>query len=330
MGAPSLGSVLARLIALTAERDSNSLEISLVQTLFDLAAPGELTIYKLANESNKEFLLLGNDGSASQVEVKQDLQAKLHQCLSHNAMLAVESENGKTLLMHPLNSAKNRPLAVIAIESETASVEMQQLTLMLLQIYKNFMALINDNERDTLTGLLNRKTFETRINHVISRNAESMNGVRDQEQIYYLTIFDIDHFKRVNDTYGHMVGDEVLLLFARIVTEAFREDDLLFRFGGEEFVGVFKCASEADVVFMLNRFREIVQNYLFPQVGKVTVSAGYTLVQPFDTSSNIMDRADAALYFAKNNGRNQICQYETLIAQGHLQESKVQGEVEMF
>ena len=323
MGAPSLGSVLARLIALTAERDSNSLEISLVQTLFDLAAPGELTIYKLANESKKEFLLLGNDGNASEAEIKQDLQAKLHQCLSHNAMLAVESENGKTLLMHPLNSAKNRPLAVIAIESETASVEMQQLTLMLLQIYKNFMALINDNERDTLTGLLNRKTFETRINHVISRNAESINGLRDQEQLYYLTIFDIDHFKRVNDTYGHMVGDEVLLLFARIVTEAFREDDLLFRFGGEEFVGVFKCASEADVVYMLNRFRETVQNYLFPQVGKVTVSAGYTLVQPFDTSSNIMDRADAALYFAKNNGRNQICHYENLISEGHLEESKV-------
>lgn len=330
MGAPSLGSVLARLIALTAERDSNSLEISLVQTLFDLAAPGELTIYKLANENKQEFLLLGNDGAVSEVQVAPELQEKLHRCLVHNAMISVDGEGGKTLLMHPLNSAKNRPLAVIAIQSESASVEMQQLTLMLLQIYKNFMALINDNERDTLTGLLNRKTFETRINHVINRNLDAYERARENEQQYYLAIFDIDHFKRVNDTFGHMVGDEVLLLFSRIVTDSFREDDLLFRFGGEEFVGVFKCETEEAINQMLERFKHKVQNYSFPQVGQVTVSAGYTVVRPFDTTSNIIDRADAALYYAKNAGRNRVCKHEELIQQGKLQEIKVQGEVEMF
>lgn len=330
MSTPSLGSVLARLIALTAERDSNSLEISLVQTLFDLAAPGELSIYKLSGADNEEFLLVGNDGTPSKAHIGLWMQEKLHRCLSQNSMMSVESDDGKTILMHPLNSAKNRPLAVIAIESENASMEMQQVTLMLLQIYKNFMALINDNERDTLTGLLNRKTFETRINHVINRNTEAQDRVRESDQHYYLAIFDIDHFKRVNDTYGHMVGDEVLLLFSRIVVDAFREDDLLFRFGGEEFVGVFQCTTEEDVAFMLNRFREKVQTHLFPQVGKVTVSAGYTMVRQFDTSSNIMDRADAALYFAKNHGRNQVCKYETLIYEGKLEDSRVLGEVEMF
>lgn len=330
MGAPSLGSILARLIALTAERDSNSLEISLVQTLFDLAAPGELTIYKLANENKQEFLLLGNDGTVSKVQVAPDLQEKLHRCLIHNAMISVDGEGGKTLLMHPLNSAKNRPLAVIAIQSESENVEMQQLTLMLLQIYKNFMALINDNERDTLTGLLNRKTFETRINHVINRNLDAYERARETEQQYYLAIFDIDHFKRVNDTFGHMVGDEVLLLFSRIVTDSFREDDLLFRFGGEEFVGVFKCETEDSIHQMLERFKHKVQTYSFPQVGQVTVSAGYTVVRPFDTTSNIIDRADAALYYAKNAGRNRVCKHEELIEQGKLQENKVHGEVEMF
>ena len=149
-------------------------------------------------------------------------------------------------------------------------------------------------------------------------------------QVHFLAIFDIDHFKRVNDEFGHLIGDEVLLLFSQLMTQTFRSSDPIFRFGGEEFVGVFECSSHDDIPNILNRFREKVGHFDFPQVGKVTVSAGYTEIFAYDLPSQLIDHSDLALYFAKNNGRNRICFYEQLIADGSLQENKKEGDIELF
>ena len=81
---------------------------------------------------------------------------------------------------------------------------------------------------------------------------------------------------------------------------------------------------------VLNRFRENIEKYTFPQVGKVTVSAGFTKIDAYDTSSNIIGRADAALYHAKKNGRNQVCQHEHLISTGELEHTENSGEIELF
>lgn len=145
-----------------------------------------------------------------------------------------------------------------------------------------------------------------------------------------MAIFDIDHFKRVNDEFGHLIGDEVLLLFSQLMTQVFRSGDLIFRFGGEEFVTIFECSGHDDILNILNRFRTKLSQFNFPQIGKVTVSAGYTEISTYDLSSQLIDRSDLALYFAKNNGRNRVCCYEQLIADGSLQESKKEGEIELF
>jgi diguanylate cyclase (GGDEF)-like protein len=134
----------------------------------------------------------------------------------------------------------------------------------------------------------------------------------------------------VNDQYGHLIGDEVLLLFSQLMKQTFRNSDHLFRFGGEEFVGIFECTYPQDISKALNRFREAISNFDFPQVGKVTVSAGYTEIAAYDISSHLIDRADLALYYAKNNGRNRSCHYEQLITAGSLQENKKEGEIELF
>jgi diguanylate cyclase (GGDEF)-like protein len=119
-------------------------------------------------------------------------------------------------------------------------------------------------------------------------------------------------------------------MFSQLMRQSFREEDPLFRFGGEEFVGFFECSSTPNIQNIFERFKQKVANFEFPQVGKVTVSAGYTEISPFDTSSQIIDRADTALYYAKNHGRNRVDSYELLVADGRLQDNKKEGEIELF
>jgi diguanylate cyclase (GGDEF)-like protein len=141
----------------------------------------------------------------------------------------------------------------------------------------------------------------------------------------------VDHFKRVNDQFGHLYGDEVLLLLARIMRQSFRQQDKLFRFGGEEFVVVLRAATEAEVHRALERFRRAVEDYNFPQIGRVTASIGYTMIKPEDTIPEIVGRADDALYVAKENGRNQLANYETLLAEGMISvREQPSGDIELF
>jgi len=143
---------------------------------------------------------------------------------------------------------------------------------------------------------------------------------------------DIDHFKRINDTFGHLYGDEVLLLMANLMRQSFRRSDLLFRYGGEEFVVVLKTHLPNDSWNVLDRFRQTVALYQFPQVGQVTVSIGFTQIRDSEMPATIIERADRALYYAKDHGRNQMHNYEQLIGSGSLDtpQSQSEGAIELF
>jgi diguanylate cyclase (GGDEF)-like protein len=142
----------------------------------------------------------------------------------------------------------------------------------------------------------------------------------DAADSYWLAVLDIDFFKRVNDNYGHLIGDEVLLLMARLMRASFRFHDQLYRFGGEEFVILMRCTDEDDAAGALERFRLTVEANAFPQVGTITVSMGFTALRADDTPGGAFDRADKAVYFAKESGRNQVRSYELLVAAGALVE----------
>ena len=147
---------------------------------------------------------------------------------------------------------------------------------------------------------------------------------------HWLAIIDIDHFKRINDRFGHLYGDEVLILLARNMKRLFRQRDKLFRFGGEEFVIVLDRTAEASAEIVLDRFRETIEKTHFPQVGKVTVNIGFVRLDKVDVSSAIIGRADQALYYAKQNGRNRVCFYEKLVAQGILVPEHHSHSVQIF
>ncbi|KQT48841.1 response regulator PleD [Aureimonas sp. Leaf454] len=155
---------------------------------------------------------------------------------------------------------------------------------------------------DPLTGLSNRRFLETHLPKLIER-AEN-----DQRPLAVL-IADIDHFKRINDGFGHDVGDAVLRQFAARVNEGLRASDLACRFGGEEFVVLMPDADERVARGVAERIRASTSDTLF-QVGaeqhQVTVSVGYAVLRAGDDADSVLKRADRALYEAKRNGRNRI------------------------
>jgi diguanylate cyclase (GGDEF)-like protein len=200
----------------------------------------------------------------------------------------------------------------------------------MLRVLKNQLALLDYGERDTLTGLLNRKTFEARF----SKLGKGPRTVRDKPGAMglpsWLGLLDIDHFKSINDRYGHLFGDEVLLLVSQIMKRTLRGSDLLFRFGGEEFLIVLERVDESGAQTAFGRLRAAVEGYVFPQAGSVTISLGYTSIGAEDVPTTCVERADAALYYAKRNGRNNVRCYETLLAAGEVTGQSESSDVELF
>jgi diguanylate cyclase (GGDEF)-like protein len=195
----------------------------------------------------------------------------------------------------------------------------------MLGVYRNFVGLLEYSETDSLTGLLNRKTFEKHF----SRSNRSLPGLVEVGDVpnrrheaehpkQWLAVVDIDHFKRINDTFGHLYGDEVLILLAQLMRASFRAHDRIFRFGGEEFVILIYSATLENVMVAVERFRHNVEHHRFPQVGKVTVSLGFTEYSPAESPVEILGHADRALYYAKSHGRNQVRHYGALVEQGLL------------
>ncbi len=200
----------------------------------------------------------------------------------------------------------------------------------MLGVYRNFISLLEYSETDSLTGLFNRKTFEkhfTKARLVATPICDTPSGAPErrqegdkQEELLdqWLAVVDIDFFKRINDSFGHLYGDEVLILLAHLMKASFRSHDRIFRFGGEEFVILINSVTLSNVKQIVERFRKTVENHRFPQVGTITVSIGFTSFHPEDSPVEVLGHADHALYYAKNHGRNQICHYEQLLAEGLL------------
>ena len=231
-------------------------------------------------------------------------------------------------------------IGVLEVESDQALPhQASELISGLLRVYSNFRGLLDYGERDTLTDLLNRKTFEgsfmrATVSHGTSESADGnkrRTSTSTDAHPNWLAMIDIDHFKRVNDNFGHLIGDEVLLLLARLMRTNFRLSDQLYRFGGEEFVVLMQNVSSADATQVFERLRDITQAHAFPQVGNITVSIGFSALRLGDTPSSAFSRADKAVYYAKAHGRNQSCNFEVLLAQGQLTEAGDNiGEIELF
>lgn len=150
---------------------------------------------------------------------------------------------------------------------------------------------------DKLTDAYNREYFEVNYKLIIKEFTNTSSKLA-------IAFLDIDHFKNVNDTFGHDVGDEVLKTFVNILKKFSRRDDILIRWGGEEFIMLLKITSKEDLEDAIEHLRKVVEIHTFTKVGKITCSIGATIYQNEEDIESTLKRADEAVYNAKANGRN--------------------------
>jgi diguanylate cyclase (GGDEF)-like protein len=162
-----------------------------------------------------------------------------------------------------------------------------------LELYKNI------SRYDRLTSLYNQANFMEIL------EAESTNA-RNTGSSLSLLIMDIDNFKLVNDTYGHLVGDSVLTSLGKILSSHLRSGDIAARYGGEEFAVLAKNTSQDQVFRMAENLRKRIENHDFPTVKRVTVSIGCTVYLPSEDLKEFFQRADFALYDAKRSNKNNV------------------------
>lgn len=166
------------------------------------------------------------------------------------------------------------------------------------QFYDN-LKLRNLLNTDTLTGACTRIKFDKEIKEYIEKTINS-------DYTFSIAIFDIDNFKRINDTYGHLEGDKILMGIADIVNINKRKGDVLTRWGGEEFIIVFPSTGLADAAKISERIRAKIAEASFDIHESITCSFGVTEYQIEDTESTLISRADKYLYDAKSSGKNAV------------------------
>jgi len=327
----------------TAHRDRDDLDRAVAQLLFDYLDRHAVSVLRLVPDGVikrvQRRIRVDRDGLRAPAAFDElsafpalcDCEA-WQKCVLENTVVTSAAAAGLLVCVFPIRGERE---AVGLLEVETSSaLSAREIDLVrgILQILKNHLALLDYGEVDTLTGLLNRKTFEGQFEKLRRRVHEPKWAphARTTTEPGWLGLVDIDHFKSINDSYGHLFGDEVLLLVSHIMRRSFRGADQIFRFGGEEFVILLEHASEPGAALAFERFREAVEKYAFPQVGRVTVSLGYTRVNVGDVPTLCVERADAALYYIKSHGRNGVRSSESLISAGEIRLQQNSDDVELF
>lgn len=154
-------------------------------------------------------------------------------------------------------------------------------------------------EHDLLTDIKNRRTYEKELEKQIHLST------RYEENHFGLIMFDIDHFKEINDNFGHQIGDKILKTLCSKINRHIRENDTFARWGGEEFVILCPHTDIKQLEHIVKNLQEIIKSINFSPIKNLTVSLGLTVYKKNDTEVSIQKRVDSALYEAKRNGRNQ-------------------------
>ncbi len=191
----------------------------------------------------------------------------------------------------------NRFLAIFVIIITTMFViDRKNSEEKIIKLNKELHALAH---KDPLTGTQNRLAFMKTMEEEIER------AKRYGEPLSVI-MFDIDFFKKINDTYGHGTGDEVLKKLVDIIEKNLRKSDKLFRIGGEEFVIILPNTDIEKAKIVAEKLRKAICKTNFGRPGRITISLGVTSYLKEDNEDTLLDRVDEALYMAKNNGRNRV------------------------
>lgn len=185
----------------------------------------------------------------------------------------------------------------LRIELQHKMAEIERLNVLLEEENKRVKTLA---VTDPLTTLYNRLKFDEVFRVMLLRENWEPNNT------FAIMLIDIDHFKKVNDTYGHLIGDQILVMVAEILRITLRVGDIVARWGGEEFIVLTPNVNESKALIAAEKLRSTIESMKIPNVTQVTASFGVTLYRKGDTQQKMLQRADEGLYQAKANGRNAI------------------------
>lgn len=292
-------------IAMGMSRQADGLALShfLLDTTAATLPEAKISLFEVFGNSGEETsqVSIRLFGENAQPRPPKPDDSGLIKAVHSKTPATVKNQTGDCRLIVPISS-DNGPTRLIVFDNIADSPEIRTQALQIAELFGNQARLMDSRERDQLTGLMNRQNFAQYFQNTFD------NALHSSKQMC-LAVLDIDHFKRINDTYGHLFGDEVLLQFAQIMERTFRHTDPLFRFGGEEFIVLLVGDDTQSCQIALERFRSNIEHFDFPGVGKVTVSVGFAQCQQGELPTTVVDRADQALYYAKEHGRNQVICY---------------------
>lgn len=328
--------ILEHLSGLTAQKDFELLNFSLLKSLSALLPKTRVQTLAVTQDcrfvKQVKYTSDGLDVTSNNIDLDERVAnaiTKVHKAELDNY---IERIGHQSLAVYVLTQERTVTYYLLVAFPRAITQADSYLIAGVLEIYRNFSSLLAHSQTDELTGLSNRKTFESAIYRVCEVIREQAGDTTAEEnERYWLCAIDIDHFKSVNDQFGHLFGDEVLIRFAQIMRTEFKMDDLLFRFGGEEFIALVKAPNRQTVEAILERFRQTIEDTQFSKINRITASLGVVAVDPNIFHMTLMDYADQALYYSKEHGRNRVTFFEDLVAQGHARlETFEEGDIDLF
>ncbi|MDP2850311.1 MAG: diguanylate cyclase [Sulfuricurvum sp.] len=206
-------------------------------------------------------------------------------------ILALEKSKRIVAMKSPSNEKRFFSLAVKELVSDRYIITLNDISQSLLRE----LFLKNKAYHDPLTGALNRQYFYD----YYDENRQNITSLG-------IIMIDLDYFKKINDTYGHGIGDDVLKQVAESIQNSIRNDDTLIRWGGEEFILLINTAKKSQLISISEHIRRSVSEIVFESIPSITASLGATLLLEGESFKTVIERADQALYSAKANGRNRI------------------------
>lgn len=296
---PELNNRIDRTLALGGTPSLTELD----EIYVDLIAPKDQNVgpigTKLSQEIEKMVSVLG-DVVAATSETRNDCAE-----VARNLAQPVDQKALREIADSLIASLRSIEAQHVTLEQQLESSKRE------LQSLQQALTMVAvEASRDPVTGLANRRCFDRTIEAIAER-------AKIDRLPFSLLMIDIDHFKRFNDRLGHLIGDSILKLVGSVLNQSAREDDLVARFGGEEFAMVLANADLDTAVVVAERVRtkimgrEMKRRSTGENLGTITVSVGVASYRTNEDPRNLIKRADACLYEAKATGRNKTCS-ETL------------------
>lgn len=311
--------LLNQILILTEQTSARALKETFISLMSDYLQSEHVCLYEIhtirdddGNGVRMNAVIAVDSLDHSREPLYLDNEKALRECYERKMMVLDKGDvNGLRHIVFPIKEQDIiTHLVSMSCRDSDASRNLYEY---FIRIFNNQLYLINSKDQDHLTGFLNRQAYNRMINPLLFQSLRNEIYLEKRKLYTFLALMDIDYFKRINDRYGHIIGDEVLIIFSQIVKGVFRHDDILFRYGGEEFVIILKDVNHEYALNVFERCRKKIEEHVFPQIGHISVSIGYTNISGNRDPLVVIDRADQALYYAKDQGRNKTCFYEELV-----------------